>query len=88
MFVSVTVDADSAEGLVERLTREVDAAAICFEPDRLQVCIELTREPDRNLGRVLNTVEDWLGDSDRVPTNIEIDGHAYLLGARVPGGVG
>jgi hypothetical protein len=83
MKVLVTVDADSADELVERLVREVDAAEIRFQPDRRRVCIELKREPDRNLGRVLNTVEDWLGDFDRAPANIEIDGHAYVLGARV-----
>jgi hypothetical protein len=82
MKVLVTVAADSADELVERLVREVDAAEIRFQPDRRRVCIELKREPDRNLGRVLNTVEDWLGDCDHTPANIEIDGHAYVLGAR------
>jgi len=49
--------------------------------------VELKREPDRNLGLILNAVESWLGDGGRPPATVEIDGHSYTLGARFVGGV-
>jgi hypothetical protein len=88
MLVLVTVaDADTATGLIERLVGEVDAELVSFEPEQRQVCVELKREPDRNLGRILNAVESWLGDGGRSPAKVEIDGHSYTLGARAVGGV-
>jgi hypothetical protein len=85
MLVLVTVAGDeTAADLVERLEREVVAAEINFQDDgRRRICIELMAEPDRNLGRLLNVVEEWLGEDGRSPTNVEIDGHSYTLGARV-----
>ena len=87
MLVLVTVaDADTASGLVERLVSEVDAEQVRFEPERRQVCVELTREPDRNLGLILNAVESWLGDGGRPPARVEIDGHSYTLGVGAAAG--
>ena len=89
MLLLVTVaDADTATGLIERLADEVDdAEQVRFEPEHRQVCVELKREPDRNLGLILNAVESWLGDGGRPPATVEIDGHSYTLGARFVGGV-
>jgi hypothetical protein len=84
MLVLVTVtDEEAAAGLVDRLEREVVAAEIRFQEDRRRVCIELKAEPERNLGRVLRVVEEWLGEDGRKPTKVEIDGHDYTLGARL-----
>jgi hypothetical protein len=84
VLVLVTVgDEETAAGLVGRLERGVDAAGISFEAEARRVCVELKAEPDRNLGLVLNVVEEWLGEDGRDPTKVEIDGHSYTLGARV-----
>ena len=84
MLVLVTVGGgETAAGLVDRLEREVVASEIRFQDDPRRVSIELEAEPDRNLGRLLNIVEEWLGEDERAPTNVEIDGHSYTLGARV-----
>ena len=84
MLVLVTVDdAETAGGLVARLEGVVDAAEIRFEAEPRRVGIVLKAEPDRNLGLVLNVVEEWLGEDGRDPTKVEIDGHSYTLGARV-----
>ena len=84
MLVLVTVGGgETAAGLVDRLEREVVASEIHFQDDPRRVSIELEAEPDRNLGRLLNVVEEWLGEDGRAPTNVEIDGHSYTLGARV-----
>lgn len=84
MLVLVTVDdAENAAGLVARLEGVVDAAEIRFEAEPRRICIVLNAEPDRNLGLVLNVVEEWLGEDGRDPTKVEIDGHSYTLGARV-----
>ena len=83
MLVLVAVaDDETAAGLVDRLEREVVAKEIRFQDDRRHLCIDLKEEPDRNLGRLLNVVEEWLGEDGRAPTNVEIDGHSYTLGAR------
>ncbi len=88
MLVLVTVaDADTASGLIEKLVGEVDAEQVRFEPEHRQVSVELKREPDRNLGRILNAVEAWLGDGGRPPAKVEIDGRSYTLGDGVVGGV-
>jgi hypothetical protein len=88
MLVLVTVaDADTASGLIEKLVAEVDAEQVRFEPEHRQVSVELKREPERNLGLILNAVESWLGDGGRPPATVEIDGHSYTLGARAVGGV-
>ena len=76
-------DAETAAGLVGRLERDVNAARIRYEAEARRVCVELKAEPDRNLGLVLNAVEDWLGEDGHDPTKVEIDGHSYTLGARV-----
>ena len=84
MLVLVTVGGgETAAGLVDRIEREVVASEIHFQDDPRRVSIELEAEPDRNLGRLLNIVEEWLGEDERAPTNVEIDGHSYTLGARV-----
>ena len=84
MLVLVAVaDDETAAGLVDRLEREVVAKEIRFQDDRRRLCVNLNEEPDRNLGRLLNVVEEWLGEDGRAPTNVEIDGHSYTLGARV-----
>ena len=88
MLVLVTVaDADTATGLIEKLVGEVDAEEVRFEPEHRQVSVQLKREPDRNLGRILNAVESWLGDGGRPPATVEIDGHSYTLGTPAVGGV-
>jgi hypothetical protein len=88
MLVLITVaDADTATGLIEKLVGEVEAENVRFEPEHRQVCVELKREPDGNLGRILNAVESWLGDGGRPPAKVEIDGHSYTLGVGAVGGV-
>jgi hypothetical protein len=83
MLVLLTVaEVETAADLVDRLEREVVATEIRVQDDR-RVCVELEAEPDRNLGRLLSVVEEWLGEDGRAPTNVEIDGHSYMLGARV-----
>jgi len=82
MFVRVTVvDADSAGGLIRELVREVDADRVCFEAATQQVCVEIDKDPDHTLVRVLNVVEAWLGSGDRAPTDVAVDDHSYVLGA-------
>jgi hypothetical protein len=85
MVVRVTVlDTESAGALIRLLVREVDAERVRFEPDSQQVCVDIARSPDQAVGRVLSTVEAWLGDGGRAPTDVEIDEHRYVLGARQP----
>jgi hypothetical protein len=82
MVVRVSVvDADAAAGLVQRLLREVDVEDVNFDQGRLQVQIDLERNPDEAIVKVLNLLEDWLGVGGREPTNVEIDDHRYVLGA-------
>ena len=82
MVVRVTVvDAEQAEGLIQRLRREVDAAEVVFEQARQQVRIEVEKNPDETLGEVLNLLESWLGAGGHPPTSVEIDDHSYVLGA-------
>ena len=82
MVVRVTVvDAEQAEGLVRLVRREVDVEDVEFEQARQQVRIEVERNPDETLGRVLNLLESWLGEGGREPTSVEIDDRRYVLGA-------
>ena len=84
MLVLVTVaEEETAADLADRLEREVVAKEIRFQDDRRRLCVNLNEEPDRNLGRLLNVVEEWLGEDGRAPTMVEIDGHSYTLGARI-----
>jgi len=78
------VDTDSAGDLIRRLVQDVEAEHVCFESERQQVCVEVQRNPDHTLGKVLSVVEDWLGETGRAPTTIEIDERSYILGAREP----
>jgi hypothetical protein len=82
MVVRVTVvDSDSAGGLIRRLVQEIEAERVRFESERQQVCIEVMRNSDQALGRILTVVEQWLGDGGRAPTDVQIDEHRYVLGA-------
>jgi hypothetical protein len=82
MVVRVTViDAEQAEGLVQRLRREVDTADVKFEQARQQVRIAVEKNPDETLSVVLNLLESWLGEGGRAPTDVEIDDRRYVLGA-------
>jgi hypothetical protein len=82
MVVRVTVmDTDAAAGLMERLAREVELEDVSFDASRQQVLLEVGKNPDRTLVRILNLVEQWLGADDRAPTDVEIDDHRYVLGA-------
>ena len=83
MVVRVTVvDSFAAGELIRLLVQEVDAEQVRFEPDRQQVCVEIVKSPDQAIGRTLSVVEAWLGDGGRAPTDVEIDEHRYVLGAR------
>lgn len=83
MLVLVSVaDGETAADLVAKLERDVEAAEIQFEPEPRRVCIVLKAEPDRNLGRILNVVEEWLGEDAREPAKVDIDGHTYTLAGR------
>jgi hypothetical protein len=75
-------DEETAADLVAKLERDVDAAEIQFEAEPRRLCIVLKAEPDRNLSRILNVVEEWLGEDGREPTKVEIDGHSYTLAGR------
>jgi len=79
------VDEDSAAGLIPLLVKEVEAERICFETSSQQLCIEIERNHDQAVVRILNVVERWLGDGGRAPTRIEIDEHSYVLGAQQNG---
>jgi hypothetical protein len=82
MVVRVTVaDTEMAVALIERLLREVDVEDVNFELDRQQVRIDVQKHPDETLVEVLNVLEDWLGEGGLPRTNVEIDEHAYVLGA-------
>ena len=81
MVVRVTVDAGAAAGLMERLGQEVELEEVSFDASRQQVRLEVERNPDRALVRILNLLEQWLGPEDRAPTDVEIDDHRYVLGA-------
>ena len=82
MVVRVTVvDADQAEGLVQRVRQELDVEDVEFEQARQQVRIEVAKNPDETLGVVLNLLESWLGEGGRAPTSVEIDDRRYVLGA-------
>jgi hypothetical protein len=83
VVVRVTVeDRGTSAELIRLLVQEIDARKLCFEPERGQVLIEVGKDPDRTLVQILNVVEAWLGDGGREPTNVEIDGHTYVLGSR------
>ena len=82
MVVRVTVvDADQAAVLVHRVRQEVDVVEVEFEQARQQVRIEVEKNPDETLGKVLNLLESWLGEGGRAPTSVEIDDRQYVLGA-------
>jgi hypothetical protein len=86
MLVRVgVIDEDSAAGLIPLLVKEVEAERVCFETSSQQLCIEVERNPDEALVRLLNVVERWLGDGGRAPTTIEIDERSYVLGAQATG---
>jgi hypothetical protein len=74
-------DAGSADDLINRLVANVEAEAVSFDPGRQRVLIEITKRPEQALGRILGTVEGWLADSGQAPTQVEIDGRPYVLGA-------
>lgn len=74
-------DAGSANDLIHRLASNVEAEGVSFDPGRQRVLIEITKCPEQALGRILGTVEGWLADSGQAPTQVEIDGRAYVLGA-------
>ncbi len=87
MVVRVTVvDSVAAGELIRLLVHEVNAEQVRFEPDRQQVCVEIAKSPDQAIGRTLSVVEAWLADGGRAPTDVEIDEHRYVLGARQPAG--
>jgi hypothetical protein len=81
------VDPETAGGLIPLVAQEVDAERVCFEPSSQQVCIEVERNPDQTLVRILNLVEEWLGAGGHAPTRVEIDDHTYVLGAKTTAGV-
>jgi hypothetical protein len=90
MEVRVAVgDAGSAGDLISRLVGNVKAEGVSFDAQRERVRIEITKCPEQALGRILGTVEGWLADSGYAPTQVEIDGRPYVLGApSVVGGTG
>jgi hypothetical protein len=79
------VDAETAGGLIPLVTQEIDAQRVCFEPSAQQVCIEVERNPDQALVRILNVVEEWLSACGHSPTQVEIDDHTYVLGPKAAG---
>lgn len=82
MVVRVSVvDAEAAEGLMERILREVDVQDVNFEHSEQRVRIDVERNPDETLVEVLNLLESWLGRGGHPPTSVEIDDHRYVLGA-------
>jgi hypothetical protein len=87
MVVRVGVlDGDSAAGLIPLLAKEVEAERIRFDTSSRQLCIEIERNQDEAVVRILNVVERWLGDGGRAPTSIEIGERSYVLGAQGNGG--
>jgi hypothetical protein len=74
-------DAGSAGDLISRLVGNVEAEGVSFDSRRERVRIEITKRPEQALGRILGTVEGWLADYGQAPTQVEIDGRAYVLGA-------
>jgi hypothetical protein len=58
----------------------VDVVEVEFEQARQQVRIEVEKNPDETLGKVLNLLESWLGEGSRAPTSVEIDDRRYVLG--------
>jgi hypothetical protein len=83
MVVRVSVvDAQSAEVLIRRLTTDTEAEDVSFDSARQQVCIDVGKNAEQALVRILSLVEEWLGDGGRAPTNVEIDAHRYVLAAR------
>ena len=82
MVVRVSVvDAEAAEGLMQRILREVDVQDVNFEHGEQRVRIDVERNPDETLVEVLNLLESWLGAGGHPPTSVEIDDHRYVLGA-------
>lgn len=80
MLVRVEVEnAGSAGELIQRLLEEVEAAEVSFEAASRRVCIELGKDPDQAVARVLRTVEDWLADLGRIAAKVDIDGRSYTL---------
>ena len=74
-------DAGSPDDLINRLVSNVEAEGVSFDPGRQRVLVEITKCPEQGLGRILGTVEGWLADYGHAPTQMEIDGRAYVLGA-------
>jgi hypothetical protein len=82
MEVQVGVgDAGSAGDLISRLVENDGAQGVSFDPLRERVRIEITKCPEQALGGILGTVAGWLADSGSAPTEVEIDGRPYVLGA-------
>jgi hypothetical protein len=82
MLVRVTVlDTAAATGLMERLAQEVEIERVSFDASRQQVLLEVERNPDQAIGKILNLLEQWLRDGGRAPTAVEIDDHRYVLAA-------
>ena len=80
MVVKVSVaETAAAEGLMQRILREVQVQDVNFVQGQQQVLIELRRNPDETLVEVLNLLENWLGASGHPPTSVEIDEHRYVL---------
>lgn len=83
MVVRVNVvDAEPADALIRRLVEEVHAEQVCFDSARQQVCIDVAKNPDEGLVRILNVVEEWLGVTGCAPTTVEIDERSYVLEGR------
>lgn len=81
MVVRVSVvDAEAAKSLVKRLAEEIDAKSVKFAAGRGELRVELSRDPDRALVRMLSVLEHWLRSGDHPPLNVEIDEHSYVLG--------
>jgi hypothetical protein len=76
------INEEAALGLVERLDRELDLQAVLFDETRLQVCLQVQKNPDHTLVEILNLLQSWLRDGGRAPTKVDIDDHEYVLGAR------
>jgi hypothetical protein len=82
MVVKVSVaEAAAAEGLMQRILREVEVQDVNFVQGQQQVLIEVRRNHDETLTEVLNLLENWLGASGHPPISVEIDEHRYVLSA-------
>jgi hypothetical protein len=79
-------DAGSAGELIQRLLEEVEAGEVSFEVASRRVCVDLGKDPDQAVARVLRTVEDWLVDLGGIGAKVEIDGRSYALEPPIPVG--